>query len=127
MSSPPAATRYRDSLSAVPQCGNSEHARFANREMVSPSTMLTSAKEPTPASAMRTTDVMWAKWESREHAHTRETGLAVKEIMSTLLVKYKGTVVVPPLSKSFSEFFYYYQVINSSLSLQKKTKNFTVR
>jgi hypothetical protein len=42
--------------------------------MVSPSTMLTSAKEPAPASAMRTKDVMWTKWESREHAHTRTTG-----------------------------------------------------
>ena len=75
MSSPPAATRYRDSCAeSAFQLGNSAHARFANREMVSPSTMLTSAKEPAPASAMRTKDVMWTKWESREHAHTRTTG-----------------------------------------------------
>jgi hypothetical protein len=73
--------------------------------MSSPARISIFAKDPAPASAMRTKEVMWAKWESREHAHTRETGLAVKEIMSTLLVKYKGTVVVPPLSKSFSEFF----------------------
>jgi hypothetical protein len=61
-SSPPAATRYRDSCAeSAFQLGNLAHARSANREMVSPSTMLTSAKEPAPASAMRTKDAIWSK------------------------------------------------------------------
>jgi len=31
--------------------------------------MLTSAKEPTPARALRKKEVMWAKWKGKEHAY----------------------------------------------------------
>ena len=75
VSLPPAATRYRDSCAeSALQLGNSVHARFAKSEMSSPARISIFAKEPAPASAMRTKDVMWTKWESREHAHTRTTG-----------------------------------------------------
>jgi hypothetical protein len=67
--------------------------------MVSPSTMLTSAKEPTPASAMRTKDVMWTKWESREHAHTRTTGGDDADaICSALEISSGGETARPPVT-----------------------------
>ena len=62
MSSPPAATRYRDSCAeSAFQLGNSVHARFAKSEMSSPARISIFAKEPAPASAMRTKDAIWSK------------------------------------------------------------------
>ena len=73
MSLPPAATRYREICPAfTPQWENLTHARSAKCPIVSPSTMSSTAKEPAPAHAMRTKDVMWAKWGQR-CMHTRNT------------------------------------------------------
>ena len=61
-SSPPAATRYREICPAfTPQWENLTHARSAKCPIVSPSTMSSTAKEPAPASAMRTKDAIWSK------------------------------------------------------------------
>ena len=69
-SSPPAATRYREICPAfTPQWEILVHARSTKSEMSSPARISIFAKEPAPASTMRTKDVMM--WESaRACAHT---------------------------------------------------------
>ena len=62
VSSPPAATRYRDScVASAFQLGNSVHARFAKSPMSSPARISIFANEPAPTSTRRTKEVIWGE------------------------------------------------------------------